>query len=269
MKEKMKLCRPAAAAFLAMMAMAVTSSTLSFFLEPISAELQVGRGSLSLIFSLMTISGALVNPALGQYAGRKGVRGILAVCGLWGCGSLLLLSRSDLWVLRLTIPPVLILAHTVLFPFTFLSGKLRENVEDWQDEEHPDQKVSAEDEILSVVEEIIQANRDVVVIVDEAYIDFSSEPSLSGYINEYPNLIVLQTLSKAYGMAALRLGLAFGDERTMGMFANVKYPYNISLAGMEKAMGLLKRDVSAEVELIKTEQRLLAGGGYLPLAVTC
>jgi CBS domain containing-hemolysin-like protein len=66
--------------------------------------------------------------------------------------SLLLLSRSDLWVLRLTIPPVLLIAHTVLLPFTFLSGKLRENVEDWRDEENPDQKVSAEDEILSVVE---------------------------------------------------------------------------------------------------------------------
>ena len=93
-----------------------------------------------------------------------------------------------------------------------------------------------------------------MLVVDEAYIDFSSQPSLSGYINEYPNLIVLQTLSKAYGMAALRLGLAFGDKRTMAMFANVKYPYNISLAGMEKAMGLLNRDVAAEVEQIKSER---------------
>ena len=99
---------------------------------------------------------------------------------------------------------------------------------------------------------------DGMLVVDEAYIDFSSQPSLSGYINEYPNLIVLQTLSKAYGMAALRLGLAFGDKRTMAMFANVKYPYNISLAGMEKAMSLLKRDVTAEVELIKSERARMA-----------
>ena len=99
---------------------------------------------------------------------------------------------------------------------------------------------------------------DGMLVVDEAYIDFSSEQSLSGYISEYQNLIVLQTLSKAYGMAALRLGLAFADERTMAMFANVKYPYNISLAGMEKAMGLLRRDVSSEVALIMSERTRLA-----------
>ena len=97
-----------------------------------------------------------------------------------------------------------------------------------------------------------------MLVVDEAYIDFSSQPSLAGFIKDFPNLIVLQTLSKAYGLAALRLGLAFADERTMSMFANVKYPYNISLAGMEKAMGLLRRDVAAEVEIIKAERKRMA-----------
>ena len=99
---------------------------------------------------------------------------------------------------------------------------------------------------------------DGMLVVDEAYIDFSSEPSLSGYIREYQNLIILQTLSKAYGMAALRLGLAFADERTMSMFANVKYPYNISLAGMEKAMSLLRSDVAAEVAVVMSERARLA-----------
>ena len=99
---------------------------------------------------------------------------------------------------------------------------------------------------------------DGMLVVDEAYIDFSSQPSLAGFIKEFPNLIVLQTLSKAYGLAALRLGLAFADERTMAMFANVKYPYNISLAGMEKAMSLLRRDVAAEVEIIKAERARMA-----------
>ena len=99
---------------------------------------------------------------------------------------------------------------------------------------------------------------DGMLVVDEAYIDFSSQPSLAGFIKDFPNLIVLQTLSKAYGLAALRLGLAFADERTMSMFANVKYPYNISLAGMEKAMGLLRRDVAAEVEIIKAERKRMA-----------
>ena len=101
-------------------------------------------------------------------------------------------------------------------------------------------------------------NFDGMLVVDEAYIDFSSQPSLAGYIKEYPNLIVLQTLSKACGLAALRLGLAFADERTMSMFANVKYPYNISLAGMEKAMGLLRRDVSAEVDAVLSERSRMA-----------
>lgn len=97
-----------------------------------------------------------------------------------------------------------------------------------------------------------------MLIVDEAYIDFSSQPSLCGYIDMYPNIIVLQTLSKAYGLAALRLGLAFGNEAVMELFAKVKYPYNISLAGMEKAMQLLRRDVAQEVAMIKRERERLA-----------
>lgn len=95
---------------------------------------------------------------------------------------------------------------------------------------------------------------DGMLVVDEAYIDFSSEESMLPYIKEHPNLIVLQTLSKAYGLAALRLGLAFADEMTMALFANVKYPYNVSLAAMEKAMSLLKRDVTAEVESVMAER---------------
>ena len=99
MKEKIILYRPAAAAFLTMMAMALTASTLSFFLEPVCADLGISRGGFSLIFSLMTIAGALTNPVLGQRAGQKGVRGILLICGVWGCGSLLLLSMAQtLWM---------------------------------------------------------------------------------------------------------------------------------------------------------------------------
>ena len=110
------------------------------------------------------------------------------------------------------------------------------------------------DEILALAERF-----DGMLVVDEAYIDFSSQETMLKHISDYPNLIVLQTLSKAYGMAALRLGLAFGDERTMGMFANVKYPYNVSMAAMEKAMILLKRDVTAEVECIRSERERMSG----------
>lgn len=97
-----------------------------------------------------------------------------------------------------------------------------------------------------------------VLVIDEAYIDFSSEPSLTMLLDEYDNLIVLQTLSKAYGLAALRLGLAFAHPQIMQLFANVKYPYNINLAGMERAAELLKRDVAAEVESIKSERARVA-----------
>lgn len=100
MKEKLNFYRPAAAAFLVIMAMALTSSTMSFFLEPICEDLQISRGSFSAIFSLMSISGALSNPFLGHYAGKKGVRGILLVMGLWSGICMVLLSLANsLWML--------------------------------------------------------------------------------------------------------------------------------------------------------------------------
>ena len=100
MKEKLKFYRPAAAAFLVIMAMALTSSTMSFFLEPVCESLQISRGSFSLIFSLMSVSGALSAPFLGQYAGQKGVRGILLLAGLWTGACMMLLSVvTRLWML--------------------------------------------------------------------------------------------------------------------------------------------------------------------------
>lgn len=100
MKEKLNFYRPAAAAFLVIMAMALTSSTMSFFLEPICESLQISRGSFSLIFSLMSVAGALSNPFVGQYAGKKGVRGILFLTGLWTGVCMILLSMvTTLWML--------------------------------------------------------------------------------------------------------------------------------------------------------------------------
>ena len=100
MKERLSFYRPAAAAFLVIMAMALTSSTMSFFLEPVCESLQISRGSFSMIFSLMSVSGALSNPFVGQYAGKKGVRGILLLTGLWAGSCMLLLSFvTRLWML--------------------------------------------------------------------------------------------------------------------------------------------------------------------------
>ena len=98
-----------------------------------------------------------------------------------------------------------------------------------------------------------------IVVVDEAYNDFSAQESMSALLDRYCNLIVLQTLSKAYGLAALRLGLAFAHKRVMELFANVKYPYNINLAGMEIAQRLLDRGVRSEVDTIIKERGRVAG----------
>ena len=67
-----------------------------------------------------------------------------------------------------------------------------------------------------------------IVVVDEAYIHFSSEKSLIDEINNFPNLVVLQTFSKAWGLAGLRVGLAFANAEIIALFNKVKPPYNIS-----------------------------------------
>ena len=67
-----------------------------------------------------------------------------------------------------------------------------------------------------------------IVLVDEAYIDFSSTPSMLDYINSYPNLIVMQTLSKSMAAAGLRVGMAFMNTALIDIFNHIKPPYNIS-----------------------------------------
>ncbi|MDR2763753.1 MAG: histidinol-phosphate transaminase [Tannerella sp.] len=68
-----------------------------------------------------------------------------------------------------------------------------------------------------------------IVVIDEAYVDFSSEPSWLTELERYPNLIVLQTFSKAWGLASVRCGMAFAAEEITGYFNRVKYPYNLNL----------------------------------------
>lgn len=68
-----------------------------------------------------------------------------------------------------------------------------------------------------------------IVVIDEAYIDFSSQPSLLAELDQYPNMVVLQTFSKAWGLASVRCGMAFASEVIVGYLNNVKYPYNLNL----------------------------------------
>jgi histidinol-phosphate aminotransferase len=82
-----------------------------------------------------------------------------------------------------------------------------------------------------------------IVVVDEAYIDFSARESFLRNLDKYPNLIVFHTFSKAWGMAAVRLGMAFARPEIIAFFNKVKYPYNINL--------LTQHFVSAEVEQVE------------------
>lgn len=71
-------------------------------------------------------------------------------------------------------------------------------------------------------------NFEGIVVLDEAYIDFSTEHSLLSYLENYPNLVILHTLSKAWGMAGIRLGMAFASREIINVLNRIKYPYNIN-----------------------------------------
>jgi len=81
---------------------------------------------------------------------------------------------------------------------------------------------------------------DGLVIVDEAYIDFSGSESLLKDLDQYPNLIVLQTFSKAWGCAAIRLGMAFASPEIIAIFNKIKYPYNVNRLTQEEAIKVLQ-----------------------------
>lgn len=93
-----------------------------------------------------------------------------------------------------------------------------------------------------------------MVLLDEAYIDFASEPGFLSRLDEFPNLIILQTLSKAWGMAGLRLGLAFAAEPVAELFARVKYPYNINGPTQREVLERLSRPITAQVAELRRER---------------
>jgi len=93
-----------------------------------------------------------------------------------------------------------------------------------------------------------------LVIVDEAYIDFTNYEGFVPLLNKYPNLVILQTLSKAWGLAAIRLGMCFASEEIVSVLNKIKPPYNISLLSQEAAEAALaneslKNDWVAEILL--------------------
>lgn len=100
-----------------------------------------------------------------------------------------------------------------------------------------------------------------LVVVDEAYIDFSDARSFLLDLDKYPNLIVLQTFSKAWGCAAIRLGMAFASEAIIDLFNKIKYPYNVNELTQRQAIELLKSPeiVKEWVEiLLKERERVMS-----------
>lgn len=91
------------------------------------------------------------------------------------------------------------------------------------------------DEIVRTIEGF-----DGIVIVDEAYSDFSSERPLRLDLNKYPNIVVLNTFSKAWGCASIRLGMAYAQKDIIDILNKVKYPYNINSLTQQQALEMLK-----------------------------
>ncbi len=81
---------------------------------------------------------------------------------------------------------------------------------------------------------------DGIVVIDEAYSDFSTNQPFRSLLDNYPNIIVLNTFSKAWASAAIRLGMAFASEEIIALFNKVKYPYNVNLLTQEKALSLIE-----------------------------
>ncbi len=83
---------------------------------------------------------------------------------------------------------------------------------------------------------------DGIVVLDEAYIDFAPESSFLPELDDFPNLVVLQTFSKAWGMAGIRLGMAFAQPEIIKVFNKIKYPYNINILTQQKALELIESE---------------------------
>ena len=119
------------------------------------------------------------------------------------------------------------------------------------------------DEMLCLIEAF-----DGIVIVDEAYADFSAQKSLRHEIANHPNLIVLSTLSKAWGCAAIRLGMAFAQREIIDIYNKVKYPYNVNLLTQQQALEILDNPFEVEkwvTTLLQERRRLMEAFQLLPI----
>ncbi len=98
-----------------------------------------------------------------------------------------------------------------------------------------------------------------IVVIDEAYIDFSKRPSFLSYLSQYPNVIISQTFSKAWGLAGVRVGMAFANPLIINYMNAVKYPYNISLPNQQ----ILEKSLNNPEKVQKEIQRILENRDFL------
>lgn len=94
----------------------------------------------------------------------------------------------------------------------------------------------AEKEVVKLIEGF-----NGIIVLDEAYIDFSGKKGFLDRLNKYPNLIILQTFSKAWGLASIRLGIAFASKQIIALFNKIKYPYNINYLTQNFALEALSK----------------------------
>ena len=88
-----------------------------------------------------------------------------------------------------------------------------------------------------------------LVVIDEAYIDFSSKESWINELDEYPNLVITQTLSKAYGLAGIRLGICYGSSEVISVLNKIKPPYNVNELSQKRALDRLNNKEKIENEI--------------------
>ena len=116
--------------------------------------------------------------------------------------------------------------------------------------------------------EKVLSNFNGIVVIDEAYSDFSSERPFRLDLEEWPNIIVLNTMSKAWGCAAIRLGMAYASKDIIALFNKVKYPYNINLLTQQKAKEALRAKIDVEkwvTVLLQERGRMMAAFTELPI----
>ena len=153
--------------------------------------------------------------------------------------------------------------------FELDADKLLEEVDEWVkviflcSPNNPTGNSLNRDEIYKILTDF-----EGIVVLDEAYIDFSAEPSFLPELKKFPNLIVLQTLSKAWGAAGLRLGMAFASPEIIAILNKIKYPYNVNMLTQKQALELLNNEgqMLEQLRRIMSERiRLQAALPELPI----